>query len=83
MNKGCLKYRCPYKYLLPILEGCLLITQNVHINANISWGKIVLCAIVGKLTVQLHNFREVLLLQGRGMRKLYDGYSVVSKEMSY
>jgi hypothetical protein len=83
MNIGCLTDICPYKYLLPILEGYLLITQNVHTNANISWGKMVLCAIVGKLTVQLQNFREVLLLQGRGMRKLYDGYTVVSKEMSY
>jgi hypothetical protein len=45
--------------------------------------KIVLCAIVGKRNSSTAEFQEVLLSQGRGMRKLYDGNTVVSKEMSY
>jgi hypothetical protein len=44
MNVGCLNDRCPNEYLLPTLEGYLLITQNVHTNATAELkGSVVFC----------------------------------------
>jgi len=48
MNIVCLIDRCLNKQLLPTLESYLLTTQNVHTNADISWGKIVLYVTMGK-----------------------------------